>query len=78
MLRIRECRKRAGVKQEELARVVGLSSITVSRYETGERDPKSADLINIARALGCTVTELIGEEVNPLSVPPAKADGAAV
>ena len=77
MLRIRECRKRAGVKQEELARAVGLSSITVSRYETGERDPKSADLINIAHALGCTVNELIGEDINPLSVPPAKADGAA-
>jgi transcriptional regulator with XRE-family HTH domain len=50
------------ITQRELAEIVGLNETTVSRYISGEREPKYEILANIATALQTTVSYLLGEE----------------
>lgn len=61
MLRIREYRKRIGMRQSDLALATGISTVTLSRYENSGTEPRLSELQSIAGVLGCTVSELIGE-----------------
>lgn len=38
--KLKEARTKAGLKQEELAKALGVSFRTISNYESGERYPK--------------------------------------
>lgn len=38
--KLKEARTRAGLKQEELAKALGVSLRTITNYESGERYPK--------------------------------------
>lgn len=51
----------AKISQKELAEKVGLSEMTISRYKSGEREPRIAELQAIAAALGTTAAALMGE-----------------
>lgn len=66
MNNIRVFRETAGLNQTELASLIGISSKTIARYETGLREPRSSDLLRIAKVLGCTTDDLIG---NPTEAP---------
>jgi transcriptional regulator with XRE-family HTH domain len=57
--RIREIRKERGMNQTELAEKAGISLITISRIERGERDPHVRTLAQIARGLGVPAYELL-------------------
>ena len=59
MAAMRNKRKALGLKQEELAKMVGVGQNDISRYEIGESFPKRDTLKRLAAALGCTVDELI-------------------
>lgn len=48
--------------QEELARQVGVSWVTVSRWERGEHEPPLQMLRRIADALGVQPSELLEEQ----------------
>ena len=48
---IRNARKAAGVTQEQLAEVLGLKRATLSKYETGVKEPSVSQLKTIAAAL---------------------------
>ncbi len=41
--KLKEARKRAGLKQEELAKALGVSLRTITNYESGERYPKKRE-----------------------------------
>lgn len=56
--RIESVRKRLGMSQRALARKAGLSQPTLSRIESGERTPKMSEIILLADALGCSVSEI--------------------
>ena len=60
MTAIKEIRELRGMTQSELAEKVNLSTVTLSRYENGGRDPRGADLSKMAEVLSCTVDELLG------------------
>ena len=45
---------------EELARNSGVSRVSLTRYELGERVPNVTTALKIGKALGCTVEELYG------------------
>lgn len=62
MLAIKEARKRAGLSQEELAKKTGITQAFLSEIETQTKCPSLGTAIKLARALGCTVDELIGED----------------
>lgn len=53
---------RAGLRmsQDDLAREVHLSAITISQYESGNITPGADKVWNLALALGCTPNYLLG------------------
>jgi transcriptional regulator with XRE-family HTH domain len=56
--RIESARERLGVSQRTLARKSGISQATLSRVESGDRAPKMTEMILIADALGCSLSEI--------------------
>lgn len=57
--RISYFRRKRGLMQKELAKLVGVSAQTISVWEKGVISPSSAKFEKIAEALGITVTELL-------------------
>jgi transcriptional regulator with XRE-family HTH domain len=58
---LREERSRAGLTLEQLAQRADLSTAHLSRLESGERQPSVAALIALSRALGVSMSTLLGE-----------------
>lgn len=58
-------RKKAGLSQEELAEIVGVSRQAVSKWETGEAAPEVGKLLLLSRAFGVTADWLISDEGLP-------------
>lgn len=56
---IRKARKKAGLKQSELAEKLGVAVITIGQYERNQRQPRYDQLQRIAAALGTTVNWLL-------------------
>jgi transcriptional regulator with XRE-family HTH domain len=52
-----------GWNQQELADAAGLTQGTVSKYLSGEREPKASALMSIAVALGVPIDQLVRLEV---------------
>ena len=73
MIRIRELRKRAGMKQKELARVLQIADSTLSYWEQGKFEPGNDAVRRIADYFQCSVDYLLGrtDEVapSPLVIP---------
>lgn len=59
---IAEVLKRNNQSQKDLAARIGVSEAVISRYISGERDPKPEMLANIATALHTTSDYLLGIE----------------
>lgn len=57
--RIATRRRDLRLKQSALAAEAGMSQANISRIECGEQPPDKYQLKRIAKALGCTVGELI-------------------
>jgi len=53
--------------QEELARRVGVSKGTISRYESGTRDPSFSMVERIAGALGVSLAKFFGQRMRKAS-----------
>jgi transcriptional regulator with XRE-family HTH domain len=59
-------RKELGLEQSELAEATGLSTNTISNYETGNREPKLKTLVVLAKKLKCSTDWLLGAGKKPL------------
>ncbi len=64
-VRIKELRKKKGLSQLRLAMELNTTQNTISRYETGEREPGIDELIKIADYFHVSVDYLIGRTENP-------------
>lgn len=64
-------RKRRGLSQEELAGMVNVSRQAVSKWETGDAMPDLNKLLALADALGISLDELCGRDINSTELPPA-------
>ena len=64
-MRLKELRKKKGLSQLRLATELNTTQNTVSRYETGEREPGIDELIKIADYFNVSVDYLIGRTENP-------------
>lgn len=62
MNRIRQLRKKEGLTLQQVADAFGVGNNTLSRYETGEREPSMQFLIKLADFFDVTVDYLIGRE----------------
>ena len=56
--RIKELRARDGLKQEDLARLVGVRRETIGNLEAGRYNPSLRLAMDIARVFGCTVEDI--------------------
>lgn len=65
MVRLKELRKEKGISQLRLATELNTSQNTISRYETGEREPGIDELIKIADYFNVSVDYLIGRTDKP-------------
>ena len=64
-MRLREIRKAKGISQLKLAMDLHTNQNTISRYETGEREPGIVELIAIADYFNISVDYLIERTDNP-------------
>ena len=67
--RIAESLQAKGLTQRSLAQRIGVTEAVMSRYISGEREPKPDMLANIATALGVTSDYLLGIEYDEFSQP---------
>ena len=58
--RIKELRKKKKLTQEELAEKINVTKLTISRWERGERVPKSDKAQQLANYFGVSVAYLLG------------------
>ena len=69
--KIKIARKNAGLTQQQLADIVGVSKSTVAGYELGSREPDSLKIHKIAKALNVSGDYLLGldepEAANPIN-----------
>ena len=57
--RIKAARKQAGLTQSELAKRIGLSQTTISRFEAAKDDVSLSHMVALAAALDHTLTVLL-------------------
>ncbi|MGW6699601.1 helix-turn-helix domain-containing protein [Nocardia sp. NPDC055049] len=60
---LRAARARRGLTQEQLAKLSGFAPQTISRFETGDRDPRVGQLMRLAAALDVSPSALLAEAV---------------
>ena len=63
--KIKKCRKQSGLTQIELAKKIGISPMTIRRWEWGERNPDIAFMPKLADALNTSVQYLMGLQETP-------------
>lgn len=59
-----KAREKSGLSQAEVAEKLGVTGAAVCQWEKGKTYPKLPMLRKIAKIYGCTVDELVEEEVN--------------
>lgn len=64
-MRLRELRKAQGISQLKLAMDLNTNQNTISRYETGEREPGITELITLADYFDVSVDYLLERTDNP-------------
>jgi transcriptional regulator with XRE-family HTH domain len=66
--RLRELREKSHMSQDELQRLLGFksrSSIQISRWETGGREPNLASLVRLTKIFDVSLHYLIGQADDP-------------
>ena len=64
-MRLKEIRKSKGISQLKLAMDLNTNQNTISRYETGEREPSINELIKIADYFNVSIDFLLERTDNP-------------
>ena len=67
--RIQETLRKRNMSQKQLAERIGISEAVISRYISGDREPKPDMIANIATALRTTSDYLLGIENEEFSHP---------
>lgn len=82
---LHEERTRAGLTLEQLAQKAELSTAHLSRLESGDRQPSVAALLSLSRALGVSLSWLLGERppgasltIYPGNQPTHQANGLTI
>ena len=65
-MRLKEIRKTKGISQLKLAMDLNTNQNTISRYETGEREPGIRELIQIADYFNISIDYLLERTNNPI------------
>lgn len=63
-MNLKKLRKEKGISQLKLAMDLNMTQNTISRYETGEREPGINELIKIADYFDVSIDYLVGRHQN--------------
>lgn len=63
--RIKTLRENNKISQKDFAKLINVSNVVLSRYETGERKPDYDTLLTIAKYFGVTTDYLLGNSNDP-------------
>lgn len=74
MNKIKNLRVARGISQRDLGVLLNCTDVTVSRYETGQRDIDSTTINRLCDVFGCTADYLLGR--SELPTPEISADEA--
>jgi transcriptional regulator with XRE-family HTH domain len=69
--RIQDCRRAAGLSQDQLAEQIGIGRRQVQRIENGRADPRLSWLARIARVVDVPLTDLVDLSEDAWQPPPA-------
>ncbi len=69
MERLRELRLKRGMTQTQVGDLIGVSCVTIGRYEAGEREPSNAKIAALADYFGVSVDYLMGHDDQPQPAP---------
>lgn len=72
-MNLKKARNDIDLSAEALAEKLGMTKVSVFRWESGARNPDLATLLKIAKILGTTVGSLLGETVPEPQQPPTYA-----
>ena len=64
MIGIKNMRIRSNLTQKELAELVCVAQSTIAIWESGNNYPRADKLPELARVLGCSISDLYGSEQN--------------
>lgn len=64
-IRLKELRENAGLKQTELAAMMGITERQYQRYESGEQEPRLAGWIWLADYFQVSLDYLVGRSEDP-------------
>ena len=62
--KLQKLRTRAGLSQDQLAKLLDVSRQAVSKWETGTADPSTSNLLALAKLFGIDAKELLDETKN--------------
>lgn len=65
MNKIKDLRISKGLNQHQLGKLLNCTDVTISRYETGQRDIDSATICRLCEIFGCTADYLLGRSTLP-------------
>jgi transcriptional regulator with XRE-family HTH domain len=65
MIDIAALRKKLGMSAVELAAAIDVTPGFISQVENGKSGVSTDTAAKLARALGCTIDELLGETIDP-------------
>ena len=71
--RIRQCRQQAGLSQEQVAELVGVSRQAVAKWEAGTSAPSTENLLRLAGIFGVSVDSLVPQKASPAPCAPCGA-----
>lgn len=66
-VRIKNLRKKKGLTQQELGKLIGVTKVSISCYEKGSRIPTLDTIIRLADSLSVPLNYLLGGEVFAVS-----------
>ena len=61
-MNIKKLREAAGLSQMALSEIISVPQSTIASWETGRALPRADKLPLIAKALGCTIDDLLNEQ----------------
>lgn len=65
--KLKEIRESHGLTQKQLAEKIGVTAVTITRYERNQREPKYDMIIKICEIFDISINELIGENITSMS-----------
>lgn len=62
MLNLRSLRLEKGLKQSELAKIIGVENYTIGNWERDRAEPSISDLIKLSHYFECSIDTIVGNE----------------